>query len=324
MLLSRRRRYDHPSRLYSDPLRQVPWPDLHLWPLPLYPDQERFGSPMTRTAQILAEMRSDNTATIKAFNESIDEVVEAKGRRMRRNGVVRTGGSRYALATSKGRSDANLTSTILLKGTETFDRNAAKREHQLPARALSMASSRGRVRPDMLESLMAFFSSPGDMAHHLLLSFLPVRVASTQAKDLLADPFVVDVIEGLGVKVPTNMANLVRSINPANTHAGRAPSRLLIASPGVAPTVDAKRRGRPSGPKYVSFLPFGQEPIQGCEDISGIPGGNDVAQGPGHDQGAGWAKAWAEGKALSPAQVARRDAAIDEVHSAAAAQVASE
>lgn len=275
---------------------------------------------MSRTAEILAEMRSSNATMINAFTESVDEVVETQGRRMRRNGVIRTGGSRYGLSTGKGRSEANLTTTILLKGTETFDRNATKVEHKLPARALSMASSRGRVRPDMLESLMAFFSNPGDMAHHLLLSFLPVRVASAQAKDLLTDPFVVDVIEGLGVEVPTNMAGLVRSINPANTHAGRAPSRVLIASPGVAPTVDAKRRGRPSGPKYVAHLSFGQTPIQGCEDISGIPGGNDVAHGPGHDVGVGWAKAWAEGKPLSPAQVARRDAALDEVHAAAAAQ----
>lgn len=278
---------------------------------------------MSRTAQILAEMRSDNADVIQTFSDSVDEVVEANGKRMRRDGVIRTGGPRYVLSTGKGRSEALVVAGTLLAGTETWSMNNAKRDHSLPRRALSMASSKGRCTPDMLASLMAFFSNPGDMAQTLLVSFLPTKVGTDQAKALLADTFVVDVIEGLGFKVPTATEAVKLVKNPSTSRTGGA-RRVTIYSPGVAPTVDAKRRGRPSGPKYVSYLPptsdaitaasllmTGPMPTYTCTDLSGVSGGNDVAHGAGHDQGIGWDGAWAKGHALSPAQAQRRNVALD-------------
>lgn len=280
----------------------------------------------SRTAAILAEMKRDNHEAVMTFCDEVDERVEVKGRRMRREGVIRTGEGRYSLSTGSGRSEATAIAQTLLVGAQDvvgFSNNL-RREFSLPKRALSMASSKGRCTPDMLASLMSFFSNPGDMAHTLLASFLPTKVSTADASTLLSDPFVVDVIEGLGFTLPTPAQAVKMVKNPCTSRSGGA-RRVSIYSPGVEPTVDAKRRGRPSGPKYVAFLPFGAPaPLQGCEDIKGLCGGNDVAQGQGRDAGVGWDGAWSKGHALSPAQVQRRDAALDAFHLAASKQVEAE
>lgn len=271
----------------------------------------RKETSVSRTAQILAEARQANTEAINAFNARLSSPEWAP-----KHSGERT--------TARLTSEQEVAKQILLKGSEAWNMNAVKREHQLPRRALSMASSKGRCTPDMLDSLMRFFRNPSDMAHTLLLSFLPEQVSTKQANDLLSDPFVIDVIEGRGTQVPTP-EQAVKALKQArrNGRASRlgAAGRVMIYKPGTAPTVDPKRRGRPSGPKYVAHLEFGTYgPVQGCDDVSQIPGGNDAAHGTGHDQGQGWAKGWAQGKALTPAQVQRRNAALDEYHTLVAKQ----
>lgn len=243
-----------------------------------------------------------------------------------------------ALATAKGRSEAALVASTLLRGTEDIlDRNNLKRDHSLPRRALSMASSKGRCTPDMLDSLLRFFANPADMAHGMLASFLPIKLGTDHVKALFSDPFVYDMVEafrmtrGLGA-MPTP-AEIIRAVhNPATGRNGRAPGRLIIAD-GVTPaTVPSGKRGRPSGPKYVDYLVptadaceaaalllTGPRPMYGPTE-PGVPGS---APGAGHT-GEGWFEAWCKAEAegrdwrtLQPAIVARIKVALDAAHDAA-------
>lgn len=265
------------------------------WMVSLHNVTYRKASPMNRTATIIAEMRAANAQANADHAEYI-------------NGpdfVPTRSGERYPIGTAQGRREASTVATVLLRGTEDIlNRNNVRRDFSLPRRAMSMASSRGRVRPDGLASVMAFFQNPAEMATGMLLSFLPTKVSAATAKQ---------VVEEVGLTAtPGEIAALIRSINPSTGRNGRAPSRLLIADGVTPPTVDPKRRGRPSGPKYVASLPFGPgAPLQGCEDISGIPFTTAQGEmaGAGFGQGAGWDKVPAAKR--TPAQVRRANVAYD-------------
>lgn len=247
---------------------------------------EEENAVTTTTAQILAEMRANNRAAIQTFTESVDETVATAGKQMRRNGVIKAGGPRYGLTYSSFRADAATTAHVLLKGTEDvigFSNNV-RREFSLPRRALSMASSRGRCTPDMLDSLMAFFGNPSSMASHLLASFLPERPSYPALVTYLADN---------GIEASTAEIKALKLF-------------------GGNRAVGGAKGGRPR--KVRTAESFGQghkRPYVSAAAVDGpIPGGNDTMHGAGHDQGAGWSEAWATQKPLTPAQTSRRDAAL--------------
>lgn len=239
--------------------------------LEVLPTPERKQT-MSKAQTIIAEMRAADAAHA-ARNAA----------RLAEGTMPSLPRERYALATASGRADAQGTANLLLKGTDDI-RNGQRRDFSLPRRAMSMAASRGRVKPDMLTAVMAYFQSPTDMAQSLLAGFLPAALTLAEAKAIVAQKAT---DEGWGESATTalmrDLPTILKSLNPSRSHNGRASARVHIYKPGVAPTVDPKRRGRPSGPKYVAYLPPVAErdlrPIYGpCEP--GIPGGNDVAHGP--------------------------------------------
>lgn len=288
---------------------------------------------MSRTAEIIASMRAADAAHAARNAEKLADGT------MR--GLPRI---RPALATSAGRADAAGTATLLLRATPSeavadytvATRNNVKRDHALPRIARSMATKKGKQTPDQLASVMAFFQNPSDMAQSLLGAFLPTKLGTADVKALFAEEYVTDMVgaflatHGKG-SIPT-AANIIRAVgNPATGRSGRAPSRLLIADGVTPPTVDPKRRGRPSGPKYVAYLPptadvceaaalllTGPRPMYGPENLLGIPGGNDVAQGLGHERGAGWEARivtdekgrWVRTLSMTPDQRVRLNAAL--------------
>lgn len=247
---------------------------------------------VSHTSTIIAEMRKANSDAIASHNDKMaTKDWWAKQGTILPSPLPKV---RPALATAKGRSEAQMTAQLLLVGTKDVDRNMLKREASLPRRAMSMAASRGRVTPDGFESVMRYFANPGSMAQGLLASFLPEKVSTEQAKALLSDPFVVDVIEGFGVKVPAAKEAVALVKNPSSGRGGGAPGRVIIADGTTPATVPTGKRGRPSGPKFVDYLRptsdvcevaaallTGVKPVYGPECLLGIPGGNDVAQGSG-------------------------------------------
>lgn len=190
------------------------------------------GQTVNRTAQIMAEMRAENDAANAKGGKGLPKI-------------------RPALSTAKGRNEALATAAVLLKGTETWDMNNAKRDHSLPRRAISMASSRGRATPDMQASLMEFFSSPGSMAEHLLASFLPAR---PNYNTLVA------YLDGLGIVATKAEITALKLFGGSRTGgAGGRPRKVRL--------VQAFGQGHSRA--YVSTaVPTGR-----------IPGGNDVMHG---------------------------------------------
>ena len=272
--------------------------------------------PVSQAKTIIAEMRAADAAHAARNAEKLAQ------------GTMK--GLPRIPTTAKLTEGQQTAKAVLLKGTENvLDRNAMKREHSLPRRAMSMASRKGRITPDMLDSLMAFFRNPAEMAQGLLLSFLPTKVALADAKALVAERAT---LEGWGeaatAALLTDLPAILRGINPSTGRNGRAPSRLLICDGVTPPTVDAKRRGRPSGPKYVAFLPpIDDRPVYGCDDVAGIPGpANGLGVGTADGWFDAWAKAEAEGKSwqvvLSPAHQMRVRIALDSAHDTALKPVA--
>lgn len=241
---------------------------------------------VNRTSQILAEMRASNAAAIAGFNESVDETVATAGKRMRREGVIRAAGPRYGLNYGSMRQDASSTANLILKGCDEvigFSNNL-RREFSLPRRAMSMASSRGRCTPDMLDSLMAFFGNPSSLASHLLASFLPERPTYARLVTYLADN---------GIEATADEIKALKLFG------------------GNRATSGAKG-GRPRKVRTVESFGHGHSRAYHSDAVvdSPIPGGNDAMHGAGHDQGAGWSEAWATQRPLTPAQDGRRNAAL--------------
>lgn len=267
------------------------------WLVSLHNVTYRQESNVSRTATIIAEMRAENAAENAAH-------------------AARLASDDWKPRHSGERTTARLTATqdaakhILLKGLEG-DRNNYKRDCSLPARAMSMCASRGRVQPDMLEALLSFFASPGALAESLLNSFLPERPAYGPLVEYLGE---------LGIEATAKDITALKLFGGNRAPGHGAPRRVSVFTPGVVIAAEApKGRGRPSGPKYVSYLCTaevanagalllaGDRTPYGCEDIAGMAGGNDVAHGAGHEQGSGWDTA----RALTPAQVQRRNIALD-------------
>src|SRR5688572_5691076 len=288
---------------------------------------------MSRTTEIIAQMRAADAAHAARNAEKLAEGT------MR--GLPRI---RPTLATSAGRADATSTATLILRATPSEEvadytiatRNNVKRDHSLPRIARSMATKKGKQTPDSLASVMAFFQSPSDMATSLLGAFLPTKLGTADVKALFAEEYVAEMVgaflatHGKGA-IPA-AADIIRAVgNPATGRSGRAAGRVRIADGVTPPTFDPKRRGRPAGRKYVASLPptadaceagaallAGPRPVHTCHDLSGIPAGNDVAQGLGHNRGAGWEARivtdekgrWVRTLSMTPDQRVRLNAAL--------------
>ncbi len=258
---------------------------------------------MSRTASIIAEMRAENAAALNPNAETVEAQDAARRIKVRR---IQAGwnvtGQRYGVASAAVRADARITAGILLRGTQDLvDRNNVRRDCSLPKRALGMASTKGRVTPDMATSLLAFFQNPASFAQAVALSILPESLSAKQVTALC------DSI-GLTTDAKTTSALLAR-VNPATPRNGGASHRCSVFTPGVpVPPPAPAKRGRPSGLKRVESLEFGPLPaLVGCDNIAGIPFSTADGEmaGAGFDQGAGWETA----RTLTPAQVKRRNVA---------------
>ena len=279
---------------------------------------------MNRSASIIAEMRNELRSTIA--NENSAETVEAQdaARRIkvrRLQAGYNLSGERYPVATRIGRENAAVSSAILLRGTEDADiRNAQRRDFSIPRRAMSMCSSRGRVTPDAMASLLAYFSNPSSLTEAIYLSILPERPSYARLVEFLAD-------NGIEATEAEIKALKLFGSNRGMRDGGGAPRQVKHYTPGVEVPAEVKRgRGRPAGAKVVGYLPTatyghlvgtllqGVRPTYGPVEAHLIPGGNDAAQGEGlgygnevwSDGSAGWSHRFA-----TPAQRARRNAALD-------------
>lgn len=258
---------------------------------------------VTRTAQILAEMRAENAVAIAAHNAKtadIDSDPDAKDRiRYRRSSGL---GFPIQRTTSRLTESQAAVKSLILKGAEWGnDRNVSTLVTKIVARQngqLKYASRPGRTTPDMLASLMAFFQSPSDLAHSALLAnTVAGQVPASLVKSVLSDGFVIDVIEGFGMQVPTTK-EMTKTLSAGVTRYGRGlgrgrPRKTVTT---VNPTVVAAGGSGHSRVYSSDALPMGR-----------IPGGNDAMHGAGFGQGAGWDTA----STLTPAQVVRRNAALD-------------
>lgn len=209
---------------------------------------------MSKASNIVKAARRKNTKAIENFTSTVDERVEQSVKA----GIV--GKEKYALATASGRKEAAVIAATLLR-EDQFKQNMLNDEKKLVEAVRrfnnKFRSKNGRSNHDMLEALLSFFcENHDDLLEQALVSALPVKVSLAQAKALISDPFVRDVIEGRGFAVPTasELPALIRSINPSTSHAGGRPRKVRLVS----------EFGQGHSRDYVSnALPAGRIPDSG-------------------------------------------------------------
>lgn len=230
------------------------------WMVEIAPKPQEDKS-VTRTAAILSEMRAENAAALSKASEISEVRRERRINRARRTGVwARLRGNQQT--TSRLTEEQHAARTILLKGLKDETHNDTRKNLSAARFANSVASSRKRITPDNLECLLAFFVNPSAFDSFSLAGYLPALVSQSRIKETIADPFVIDVVEGLGFEMPTAVS-LGRMLNSTanRNHEGRRGRKRKVRTV----TTFGHGHRRP----YVSeALPMGR-----------IPGGNDVMHG---------------------------------------------
>lgn len=175
---------------------------------------------VTTVSQIIAEMRQANANAITAFNATSDLQAEAVAESAKRTGRVSAGGPSYRVATSAALTEVN---AIWLPKAKMADvRNDQAREAALPRRAHKMAKTGGRQTPDMLESLMAYFTAPHALAAATAIYTLPCKVSAKEATEILA---------GHGITADASeVRTLIKSINPGSGRAGGRPRKVRVGT----------------------------------------------------------------------------------------------
>lgn len=178
--------------------------------------------PTTKTAIMMAVAHTSAAEHAERSDKRIVARVAVGQKALKTaGGLPSLSGERYPLFYPSGRSEANVGAYKLAGWAERT--NAECRESTLGRRATYMCASRGRVVPNMLESLLAYFGNPSELSSRVLASFLPEKVSAKEAKALVPS-----LISHVRTLPPTDaeISALIRSINPGSGHAGGRPRKV--------------------------------------------------------------------------------------------------
>lgn len=180
--------------------------------------------PTTKTAIMMGFARTVDSEHAERSDKRIAKRVAFGQQALKTLGRLPSlSGERYALVSPTARYGAMIEGYKITKLADRVS-NDTKREFSLPRRAMSMASSRGRVTPDMVSSLMSFFREDMEtLAHHLRLSFLPEKISAKEALPILER-----IASERRIAPPTgaDVAAVIRAANPGSGHAGGRPRKV--------------------------------------------------------------------------------------------------
>ena len=215
--------------------------------------------PTTKTAIMMAVAHTNTSEHAERSDKRIAKRVAFGQQALKNLGRLPSlSGERYALVSPSARYSAMQEAYRLTRVADRVS-NDTKREFSLPRRAMSMASSRGRITPDMVSSLMSFFREDMEsLAHHLRLSFLPEKISAKEALPILER-----IASERRIAPPTaaDVSAVIRVANPGSGHAGGRPrkvrtftgtlsghSRLYASTAIVEPSVPSQTSRMPAVP----------------------------------------------------------------------------
>lgn len=161
------------------------------------PTPAEVGVP-TRTAEILAEMRAENSAALSA--QAAQAALNAEQREEYRKGALRrtrrypvTSGERTRLPRAAALEMERRGSVLLRQageatGTAREQGNDTWKSNKLPRMAAGMAKKKGRgISENVAEQFVSSFGSQWSCVERLLVGFLPEKISHKDGERILGD-----------------------------------------------------------------------------------------------------------------------------------------